>query len=158
PFFWQDKEYTCGPTSLQMVLAYYGTRASEEALAEELGATNEDGTRKQDMYELAVALGYHCYVNDGSAFEELQYLLQLKIPPIVRFIEPDEEEDHYGVVVAADSTSLTIHDPWNGPDQTYDRAVFVERWVCRKLGTCKQWLLAISPEPVPLGHQFHPHA
>ena len=34
PYFKQDTDYTCGPASLQMVLAYFGIRESEEALAD----------------------------------------------------------------------------------------------------------------------------
>ncbi|MCA9354167.1 MAG: C39 family peptidase [Candidatus Kaiserbacteria bacterium] len=157
PFFKQDKEYTCGPTSLQMVFAYYGKRASEAALAEALGTNDDSGTRKDRMQQLATALGFHCYVNNGSTLEELQYLISLSIPPIVRFIEPDEDEDHYGVVVSIDDETLIIHDPWNGPDQVYDREEFFDRWLCRKWGTCKQWLMAVAQEPLPLGHQFHPN-
>ena len=87
PYFKQDTTYTCGPTSLQMVLAYYGVRASEQKLAQQLHTTTEKGTWRVAMYNLATELGFHCYVNDQAVLPEIEFLLKLGIPPIVRFLE-----------------------------------------------------------------------
>ncbi|MCA9363685.1 C39 family peptidase [Candidatus Kaiserbacteria bacterium] len=156
PYFKQDTPYDCGPTALQMVLAYHGMHDSEKHLARLLHTNSTVGTRRQEMYELAVELGFHCYVNNEANFHEIRFLLDLGVPPIVRFVEPDGEEDHYGVVVGSTEHALTLHDPWNGPEILYTEADFVGRWTCDVLGECDQWLMAVSQEPLPLGHQFHP--
>jgi ABC-type bacteriocin/lantibiotic exporter with double-glycine peptidase domain len=157
PYFKQDTNFTCGPTSMQMVLAYYGVRDSEARLAELLQTTNEKGTYRVKMYETAVSLGFHCYVNNEASFSEIKFLLDLQVPPIVRFLEPEANDDHYGVVVGATDDSLKIHDPWNGPEQIYKRQDFLKRWTCDTIGNCEQWLMAVSKESFPLGRQYHPH-
>lgn len=157
PYFKQDTNYTCGPTSLQMVLAYYDFKDSEKNLAELLNTNKDTGTRRVDMHKLATELGFHCYVNDNAALPEIDFLLQLKVPPIVRFIEPDNNEDHYGVIIGMTDDDVVIHDPWNGPSCHFSKEDFQKRWTCDVIGDCDQWLMGISPEPIPLGKQFHPH-
>jgi ABC-type bacteriocin/lantibiotic exporter with double-glycine peptidase domain len=157
PYFKQDTDYTCGPTSLQMVLAYYGVRNSEAKLAQVLNTSVATGTCRVKMYETAVLYGFHCYVNNEASLPEIEFLLNLEVPPIVRFLEPDSNEDHYGVVVGVTEKNLKIHDPWSGPSQTYQKQDFLKRWTCDTIDNCKQWLMAVSKEPIPLGHQYHPH-
>lgn len=157
PYFKQDTTYTCGPTSLQMVLAYYGVRASEQKLAQQLHTTTEKGTWRVAMYNLATELGFHCYVNDQAVLPEIEFLLKLGIPPIVRFLEREENVDHYGVVVGLSEEFVFIHDPWSGPARRFAKEDFTERWVCDVIGDCQQWLMGVSKEPIPLGRQFHPH-
>lgn len=157
PYFKQDTDYTCGPTALQMVLAYYNVRDSEAHLATVLKTNQNTGTWRVAMYELAVSLGFHCYVNDDAALPELSFLLDLDIPPIVRFLDRDANEDHYGVVLGVTDEYVIIHDPWSGPQRRFSKADFEKRWVCDVIGDCDRWLLGISPQAIPLGHQFHPH-
>jgi len=157
PYFKQDTDYTCGPTSLQMVLAYYGLRDSELHLAKQLHTTNERGTYRVAMYELALELGFHCYISNESTIPEIDFMLDLKIPPIVRYLDRESNEDHYGVVVGSGEEYLIIHDPWSGPARRFNREHFKERWICDLIGNCDQWLMAISPEPLPIGRQLHPH-
>lgn len=157
PYFKQDTDYTCGPTALQMVLAYHHVKDSERHLATLLKTNRERGTWRVAMYKLATDLGFHCYVNDDAAMPELSFLLSLQIPPIVRFLDRDANEDHYGVVVGMTDEHVLIHDPWSGPYRRFDKADFSERWTCDSIGDCNQWLMGVSKNPLPLGHQFHPH-
>ena len=100
PYFKQDTLYTCGPTSLQMVFAYYGIRESESALAKELVADPQTGTTHEQMIAAAKKHGFYSYVNNHSAFEELGYLLYThRAPCIIRYLEAGMNEDHYAVVV-----------------------------------------------------------
>lgn len=157
PYFKQDTDYTCGPTSLQMVLAYYGVQYSEPHLAKKMQTSTETGTCPVQMSKTAVRLGFHSYVNVDSSFEEIPFLLGLEIPPIIRFVEPDENEDHYGVVVAADDNKVIINDPWNGPELEFSKTDFIDRWTSNKIEGYHRWLMAVSREPLPLGRQFCPN-
>jgi len=156
PYFKQNTLYTCGPTSLLMVFSYYGIQASEDLLAKELDTNSDIGTKHSKMIEGVRRYGLHCYVNDQSTLQEIGYLLGYKVPVIIRFVEPAGNEDHYGVVVGFNRFFVTIHDPWSGANQRYTHKSFNERWRCDQIGTCAQWLMAVSKESLPIGHQYHP--
>lgn len=157
PYFKQDTIYTCGPTSLQMVLSFYGIRESESALAEELKSTAENGTYHKNMLEAVLRRGLYCYINDESNLEELRSLLGNGIPVIVRYLERERNEDHYGVVVGLSDEVVAINDPWAGERVHFSREEFIARWKCDLLGDCAQWLMAVAKEAFPLGRQYHPH-
>lgn len=152
PYFKQDTTYTCGPTALQMVLAYYDIKTSEATLSEELGTNSDNGTRRLRMREVAATYGLHCHVNDNAPYEELSILVSQELPIIIRFLETGKNEDHYGVVVGADDTHIVIHDPWHGPAVRFHREEFMPRWTCDIIGDCNQWLMAVSTNPISFGH------
>lgn len=156
PYFKQDTPYTCGPTSLQMVFGYYGIRESEAALSAELLTDPERGTAHGRMIEAVLRRGLHCYVNDDATWEELGRLVGSRLPVIVRFLETDKNEDHYGVVVGLDDAAVAVHDPWHGERVCFTRREFASRWTCDMLGRCSKWLMAVSQEPLSIGRQYHP--
>jgi ABC-type bacteriocin/lantibiotic exporter with double-glycine peptidase domain len=156
PYFKQETHYTCGPATMQMILKYYGIERTEADLASELATNSDIGTLHEHMIEGVLRHGLHCYVNDQATVQELRYLLDFKVPVIIRFIEPKGNEDHYGVVVGVNRFFVTIHDPWSGAYQRYSHKHFKERWQCPAIGTCAQWLMAVSKLPLPIGQQHHP--
>jgi ABC-type bacteriocin/lantibiotic exporter with double-glycine peptidase domain len=157
PYFKQDTGYTCGPTSLQMALAYYGIHRSEKNLAEELKTTSEYGTRHGSMIQGVLSHGLYCYVNEGATIDELRYLLNYKIPIIVWFLEPTDNSDHYGVVVGINRYFVSIHNPWTKPRERHFIPNFERRWTSDKLSNCDRWFMAISDKPLPFGKQYYPH-
>ena len=83
-------------------------------------------------------------------------MLDHKIPPIVHFLEPSEREDHYSVIVGLTGKDVVLNDPWNGRQEHLSRRIFMNWWTCNEVGRCKEWLMAIMREPLPLGKQYHP--
>jgi predicted double-glycine peptidase len=158
PYFKQDTGYTCGPTSLQMVLAYHGIRESEAALAKELETDPQNGTYHHNMIEGALRRKLHCYVNDNATLPELRYLIDFDAPVIVHFLEMPEREDHYSVVVGLSDKHVLLNDPWSGERVRLTHMEFFNNWTCDALGRCKQWLMAVTKDPLPLGRQYQPHA
>lgn len=157
PYFKQDTEYTCGPTALQMVLAYYGMRQSEVALTEQLQTTSNEGTSIQHMLEVARRNDFFVYMNNDASLGEISYLLTTyKAPSIIRYLEKDQNEDHYAVVVGLSDTDIILNDPWHGPKTRLSRVEFERRWTCDDLGTCSKWLMAVTPKPLPFGRQYSP--
>lgn len=156
PYFKQDTGYTCGPTSLQMVLAYYGIRESEANLTRELETRPDNGTLHEEMIEAVLRRNLHCYVNDNASLEEIEFLLAQQTPVIVHFLEMQDREDHYSVVVGLSETDVILNDPWNGEREHLTRGEFLERWTCDEMGRCKEWLMAALREPLRLGKQYHP--
>lgn len=155
PYFKQDTTYTCGPASLQMVFAYYGIRVSEEKLAQELGSASEDGTRNGALIDAVLRRGLHCYVNDDATLEELMSLLERELPTVVNYIEPSQEDGHYGVVIGVSEEHVVLHDPWNGEGLEFSHDAFLTRWKSR-YADHHRWLMAVSTEALPLGKQYHP--
>lgn len=154
PYLKQTTPYTCGPVALQMVLAYYGIPSTEALLSQKLNTNPETGTRRLDMRETALQYGLNCYVNNDAAFEEFAFLLRLGAPVIIRFLETDKNEDHYGVVIGASHDFIVVHDPWNGPKIEFHKLDFIPRWTCDVIGDCHKWLMAVSQEKLPLGVQY----
>lgn len=159
PYFKQDTPYTCGPTSLQMVFSFYGITVSEAALAKEVESDAEVGTRHRAIIEAITSRGLHAYVNDNASLDELAYLLNdCAVPVIVRYLETDRDEDHYAVVVGLTESEIILNDPWHGPRVHFPHSAFESRWTCDVLGSCDQWLMAVSKKPLSLGKQYHPNA
>ncbi len=156
PYFKQDTDYTCGPTALQMVLAFYGIRISEEKLAKLL-ETNEDvGTRHKAMIDFAREEGCHVYVNTCSTLEEIKKFLEEEKPVIVHFIEPDGNVGHYSVVVYMDDENIVLHDPWNGEGFQMVLRDFENRWYDGNLNS-EKWIMVLSCEDFNLGRQYLPN-
>lgn len=156
PFYKQDTEYTCGPTSLQMVLSYYGMKFSEEHLAHELHTNKRIGTMHQALIDTALRHGLFCYVNNNSTIDEIEYLVNIEVPPIIHFLEPESGEDHYSVIVGLSDKDVILNDPWNGEHFRIPKTHFSKKWTCDFVGNCEQWLLALSPTGIPTGRQYHP--
>lgn len=150
PYLAQTTPFTCGPVALQMVLAYYGLPASESLLSRKLNTNSDTGTQHVNMREIALEYGLNCYVNNDSAFEEFAFLVQSGTPVIMRFLETDKNEDHYGVVIGASQDVIIVHDPWNGPSIEFHKDDFIPRWTCDTIGDCHKWLMAVSPYELPL--------
>lgn len=145
PYLRQTTPYTCGPVALQMVLAYYGIPASEPLLSRKLDTNAETGTRRWNMQAIAQQYALTCHVNNDAEFEEFAQHIRRGRPVIVRFLETDKNEDHYGVVIGATRDAVVVHDPWNGPGLTFSKAAFMPRWTCDVIGDCHKWLMAVEP-------------
>lgn len=157
PYFKQDTIYTCGPTALQMVLAYYGMRQSEMTLSEQLRTTSDKGTSIQHMLDVARQNDFYVYMNNEATLGEISYLLTtFRAPSIIRYLEKEYNEDHYAVVVGLSDNEVLLNDPWHGPETRLSRTEFEKRWTCDELGTCSKWLMAVTPEPLPMGRQYSP--
>lgn len=157
PYFKQDTIYTCGPAALQMVLAYYGMRQSEQTLAEQLKTSDSKGTSIQHMLDVARRSDFYVYMNNEASLGEITYLLTaFRAPSIIRYLETDQDEDHYAVVVGVSDRDVILNDPWHGPKTRLSRLEFEKRWSCDELGTCSRWLMTVTPEPLPMGRQYSP--
>lgn len=167
PFFKQDKVYTCGPTSLQMIFRFYGHSISEAKLAEMLGTNDVVGTRHGRMIDVARELGFFVYVNEASSLDEVSYFIDsLQVPMIAHFVDPSVDlaryaekpsldDEHYAVVIGVDDTHVVFNDPWNGEGFRMERDAFEDRWRSKMYGH-ERWIMAVSDEEIPLGKEYSP--
>ncbi|MFA5831228.1 MAG: peptidase C39 family protein [Candidatus Paceibacterota bacterium] len=147
PFFKQDTPYTCGPASLQMALDFFGVFEGEKRLAKELHTDNEEGTQPKWMMEAAEKRGFHCYEEINATLDDACFFLERKLPVIVYFLEPSENEIHYSIITGIEKGTVTLNDPWNGEGYRMSEQEFIGRWHCKD-GRHERWLMAISPEPI----------
>lgn len=112
PHYIQSDDSTCGPTSLRMVLAYYGVYMSEEDLAGACGHTYELGCRSEDMVCAAESLGFDVYLKNNSTIEELERIVNSGVPVIVDWFCGDPPEGHSSVVIGVSENNIYILDPY----------------------------------------------
>lgn len=158
PFYKQKKDYTCGPAVLKMVFGFFGIRVKESELAK-LGKTNHtNGTNHEGLIYTIRKKGFYCYVHEHASINQIKHFLDLKLPVIVNYIEPKDEEGHYAVVVGHNSNHLILNDPYNGPKFKLTIEDFEKRWRGKHTNhNSKHWLLVISKNPFSIGKQFEPY-
>jgi|SRR3989344_1751499 len=159
PFYKQDTEYTCGPTSLQMAFSFLGKFKSEHTLARE-AKTNKDGTTHEGMIETALREKFYCYVNEGSSIEEIKYFIHLGFPVIIDYTEPSGEDGHYAVVSGYQDGYVVLNDPWNGKNFKISEKEFISRWHdCHPTHhMCVRWMMVLSKTEFSMGKQYVPHS
>ena len=155
PFFKQDTEYSCGAAATQMLLAFHHIRKSEEELMQLLGTDKEYGTHHQAIIELLTSEGLYCYVNDSSSLEEVQEFLRRDLPAMVHYIEPDDDDPHYALIIGIDDTHVIMNDPWLGEGFRMQKHTFEKRWH-DEAAAFPRWLLIASMEDLNIGKQYLP--
>lgn len=111
----------CGPTSLRMVLNFYGKNLSQEEIGR---ARKGRGTGISDMESYPRSLGFEIHTFYDWKKEEMKYLLAQGYPLIALGVPPPEwsrsgrytGEGHYVVLVGYDESKniFNIHDPNGG--------------------------------------------
>ena len=147
PFFKQDTPYTCGPVTLQMAFDFFGVFEGEKQLAREAHTDHETGTKPKWMIDVAEKKGFYCHEETEATLDDVCYFLEKKLPVIIYFIEPSEDESHYSIVTGVERSTVTLNDPWNGEGYKILESEFLERWHC-KCGHRVRWLMVISREPI----------
>lgn len=155
PFFKQRTLYTCGPTSLEMAMAFIGRHTTQRRLAHEAHTQKKRGTTHQGMIEAALKEKLFVYVHADAELEDIHYFLSKKYPVIVDFTEPSSEEGHYAVVESVHEKHITLNDPWNGKNFKILKKIFLSRWH-DELTHSRGWMMVISKDPFNMGRQYTP--
>lgn len=122
----QSKGY-CGPTSLQMVLSYYGINKSQSVLAKLTKTSRIKGCTEKNMIKTAKHFGLRGFIKQKSSIKELKSLASKNKPVIVDWFSP-EEEGHYSVVAGFKKDNIFLADPHFGTIQKHKIKWFEERW------------------------------
>src|SRR3989344_4539551 len=128
PYFKQDTNYSCAPTVMEMVFRFYGKVFGEKDLIQMLKTKKDTGTHHNAMIDLARTEGFYVYVNNESSLDEVASLVKKNVPVIVHFIEPDNDEGHYAVIIDVKKDHIILDDPWNGEKFKMVIDDFEERW------------------------------
>jgi predicted double-glycine peptidase len=142
PFNRQINDYYCGPASLQMVFGFLGLNKNQSDLAFLMNTKEDVGTRKSKMVDAVSAHDLHYCEMYNASIRDVSELVSLKVPTVVNFIEPSENDSHYAVIVGMDKKNIILADPWNGNNFQFSKKDFLSRWYGHEDGK-KRWLLAV---------------
>ncbi|MGB9629055.1 MAG: C39 family peptidase [Thermodesulfobacteriota bacterium] len=141
----------CGPTTLRMVLNFYGKDFSQEEIAK---VRRGRGTVVSDMESFPRGLGFEVYSFYDSRKDELKFLIAQGYPLIALGVPPPEwrregrylGEGHYVVVVGYDEIKniFIINDPAPGKKLEIPSEVFKD--FHRSHPTQSNYVLCIYPK------------
>jgi uncharacterized protein len=141
PYVNQPSNFTSGPTSLQAVLAYYGSDPNLDDLINMTNTTPENGTSPTSIVQAANNLGFNAVIKENMSLANLQQLVNQGTPVIVdvqagnnntsnnQNFTNDQNNNHYMVVIGIDSTNVYFEDPAIIGSRGYiPNQEFLDRW------------------------------
>lgn len=138
PFF-PSEEFQCGPSSLAMVLSFWGMNITPETIAKDIYSEGARGTADFDMLIFAQKKGFKATQYSGS-IEDIKEKIKAQKPLIVM---TDEgfwfyKKYHYMVVVGFDDSNVIVN---SGTEQhkKIDFESFTKKW-----GKTGYWTLLIE--------------
>jgi len=124
PFYPQERDYSCVPACLRMVLAYNGIYKSEDDLIYACGS-QRDGTRATALVEAAKGLGFEKTSTERLTIDELRAAVEKGLFPIVYIATPTV----HSVVVVAIGDFVEVMDPARpNEDHRIALEIFLEQW------------------------------
>jgi ABC-type bacteriocin/lantibiotic exporter with double-glycine peptidase domain len=126
PLYEQSKGF-CGPTSLRMVLEYYGIKKTEKELVKLSGATEKKGCNGRMILKTAGKLGFKARIKDNFNIEEIKKLVKRKIPVIVNWWPGESDDGHYSVIIGFNSR-IIMAEPITGKLRRINSKEFEDRW------------------------------
>jgi predicted double-glycine peptidase len=164
----QSFVYSCGPGSVQAVMAYYGENFRESDLIDKLKTDKDDGTYLRDMVKFLNANGLTTSLKQNMTTDELFSYINRKIPVIVLIQAWGNEEDfknnyrtcwddgHFVVVIGYNEKEVLLSDPAIFSTGYIPIGEFMERWhdVDGKTKTYRLGLAVYGKEPKFVKNKF----
>lgn len=145
PYFRQDTGFSCGPVSVQMLLAYFHVRDSEQKLIHETHARPQGGTENHWIADALRAHGLTTAVRENASIDDLRDAITARKPAIVNYINPENGLGHFAVVVGVDADRVILNDPRNGAGFELPREEFLAAWHSGD-GRHTRWMCTASVE------------
>jgi predicted double-glycine peptidase len=159
PHVLQTKNYSCGPASMRAVMAYYGSKLTEDWLIKAMHCTPDDGTSPASMSRFVRSWRHRIKTSTNLTLTDLHEMTANGWPVIVAYQDwphrPSEtdltrtyDNGHYAVVCGIEDDKVYLMDPSSSRRRkTIEAPQFVARW--RDIGVkgeiYSQWGLAIGP-------------
>ena len=145
PYFKQNRDFTCGPACLRMVLEYFGVEQDEVTLAILCG-TNLAGTGLAEIAEAAQRLGLEADWKINASLQDIKDALKKNIPVmamidarVLHHTDAPFVLGHAVVIVAYLKSEIYFHDPLIGEDQRASVSVFSGAWTNMRKGMVIVW-------------------
>lgn len=142
PYYAQEKDNTCGPAALRMLLAALGIKKSEESLVKLLKTTKTKWTPNKSFSSVATHLGLDNFIKKNASISDLKKLKNNYLI-ILNYMYPEDNVGHFAVLRKIDSRYVYLLDPLVGPKHKYLIKDFKAIW---KSGFDKdtRWLFAVK--------------
>ena len=136
----QSLDYSCGPSAVQSVLAYYGEDFRESELIGLLKTAKDEGTYIKDIVEFLHYQGFSTKEKHNMTTDELFRYIDNNIPVIVLIQAWGSEKDfknhyrdcwndgHFVVVIGYTKKDVLISDPALFKAGYIPVSEFVDRW------------------------------
>ncbi|MFA6909441.1 MAG: cysteine peptidase family C39 domain-containing protein [Patescibacteria group bacterium] len=146
PYYKQKNAYFCGPAVMQMILAYYGIRTTQTALARRMRTNTRRGTTYRMMIATARRYGLRLTTNRRGTLRQLKRESSL-YPTCVEYAERDNNEAHYAIIKVVQKDRIILYDPYFGKDYILPRSEFLARWrdAWGTQGIRFRWMMSIRP-------------
>ncbi|MBU1102548.1 C39 family peptidase [Patescibacteria group bacterium] len=155
---------TCGPTSLRMVLTYYGINKKEKEILKAIGGLRKYSIRTVRLAEYADKLGfdYECFsyekeLSHGIAkirkpdSNDILKFLKKRMPVIIAvnasllFGYRDKKMGHFIVITGYGNRHFWYNDPWDGKTHKINTENLKFAWFNNVIDS-SAYLLAIWPK------------
>lgn len=136
----QSTEYTCGVSSLQAVLGYWGIEYREGTLAQMACSNSESGTPPGNIVSVAKTLGFDAEVKQRCTIADIEKWIEAGIPVIVDIQAWKDagdtsswreswENGHYVVAIGYDEKNIYFEEPSIlGAIGFTSKSEFLDRW------------------------------
>lgn len=142
-YYHQQKDYTCGPACMRIILSEMGKNISEKKLEKELKTNSKNGTVMRAFCKLAKKMGMKTFSKKNSTIGEIKSLLKDYFIIVCYYYKP-EKIGHYALVKRVGKDRIYLMDPWCGPNCSYSFVSFRKIWHSTpKYGMKHKWLCAI---------------
>ena len=143
PHHQQKTLHDCGPACLQMIFEYFGKMKTQEELSSRLCAGPDVWVANEDLEKIAKEEGLYTKSMTGAMIDDLKRFVDAGVPTIINYIDPDNKEGHFAVVVDYTDEYIVLNDPWYGKDFPLPLEYIENNWRSYE-GERQQWLLALS--------------
>ena len=130
-----------------MIFEYFGNTQTQEELSVRLSAGPDVWVSNEELEVVAQEAGFETRGMAGATFEDLRRFLDAEIPVIINYIDPDNSEGHFAVVIGYTDDSILLNVPWYGKDFLLPITYLADHWRSFE-GNRSQWLLAISNKSI----------
>ncbi|HUD02654.1 MAG TPA: cysteine peptidase family C39 domain-containing protein [Candidatus Paceibacterota bacterium] len=147
----QKNIHYCGPTVLQMALAAYGIKRTQDQLAKEAKTPvdMEHATEPKNLVSVLHSYGFAAEAKNNSTLAELKEALKKNRIVIICYSERFWRWDHYAIVSKITDQEVHLIDPQEKIGTTLKMKLeeFEENWHGKLFTKTKRWaLFAAKPK------------
>ena len=141
----QQKNWTCGPACMRIVLSAFNINKSEKFLSQIMKTNKKTGTSFKQFKKTAKKFNLKYIEKDNADIKQLKILIKNNFVVIVGYFLKDEKEEHYAVVKKISEDKIYLLDTEKGKNHSLIIEYFNKVW--RANPKIKRWFIAIKDKP-----------